>query len=352
MNTSIQHTGINVLKSLHPNAEILSTGIYLPRQRVKSDDLLQEIDSYNQYNIPQDWISSKVGIIERRYAEDGETPSSMAVKAAERAIAYQPDINPDHIDKIVFCGIDKDQAEPATAHNINQALGLSANEVYDITDACYGFIRGMQDCARSIKLGETRLALVATGELPSRVVKYYLERMRKGVDKSLAKKWLGFVTAGDAAGAVIMGKADALRGNGFQTFSSLVNSRHRDKCYYKHMSDGEIQGQMLMAHINAHGKKLAQSVVASVANSPDWETPDYLLTHQTGNGTFNILADFELVPRNRMIRTYNYLGNITTATFPVNYHHLLHDIGVGEGTKVSLLFSGSGLVFGHGLYVV
>lgn len=347
MNKRVDHFKIQEQTRVTTSAEIISCGTFLPNNVIKSDDLLSEIDSHKRYGIPETFISKKVGIIERRFADEGETPSSMAAKAAQQALDEAPQINPDKIQKLVFCGISKDQEEPATAHNVNKTLGLNAMDTYDTTDACYGFIRGMEDCARSIRLGEIDYAMVVTGEMPSKVIKHYVDRMKAGVDKAYVKKWIGFLTAGDAAGAVIMGAAEEGSGRGFGRFTSQTNSEHADKCFYRHESDGSITGQMLMGELNAFGKEIADDVIFKITSNPSWERPDYTITHQTGKGTFDILAAYQLTPRERMIKSYDVLGNITTATFPISYQQLIKDIAPPQGTRVACLQAGSGLVFGH-----
>jgi len=342
------------LKTLQPTLKpnhlhetvVVSSGVFLPENRVKSDDLMAEIKSFDSYGIPENWLSRKAGIIERRFCDSTDSPSSLAMKAAEKAIA-DSGIDPMLIDKIVFCGIDKDQAEPATAHVINHKLGLQAKEAYDITDACFGFMRGIQDCSRSIKLGEAKYALVLTGETPSLLTKNLMEQMKKGVEKSIFKKWIGFLTTGDAGGAVILGRSAPEIGNGFQSITTKVLSQHHELCQYKWEDNGDATGQMLMGKLNAHGRRILAEFNEQIKSDPNYKPADYLLTHNTGSGSFEILSRLDLAPRSCMPELFSTLGNITSATFPVNFHHLDKKIGLSSGDRVGGLFSGSGLVFGH-----
>ena len=81
------------LQNIH-DVEILGSGVYLPRMRVDSVSLMDEIKSEKNYGIPASWLSETVGIIERRYVSGDDKPSSMAVKAAEPALSARPAMPP------------------------------------------------------------------------------------------------------------------------------------------------------------------------------------------------------------------------------------------------------------------
>lgn len=326
--------------------QILSSGIYLPKNIVKSEDLMTEIKSQTNYGIPENWISNKAGIIERRFADPSEKPSDLAIYASKQAI-NDSNINPREIDKIIYCGIDRDEVEPATAHTINDKLNLNASEVYDITDACFGFMRAIQDCERSIKLGEIKYALICTGETPSRLTRSLIDQMKKGVDKATFRKWIGFFTTGDAGGAIVLGKSNPETGNGFKSISTKVNSEHRHLCKYKWEKDGNASGQMLMGKLNAYGRRILQTFNEEVKNKDTYIEADYLLTHNTGSGSFEILRKLNLAPKENMPKLFSTLGNITSASLPVNFNYLDKEIGLKQGDRVGGIFSGSGLVFGH-----
>lgn len=350
MNTALKNAHpIFELNYLH-ETQIISSGIYLPKNIVRSDHLMSDICSEKNYGIPENWLANKAGIVERRFASDNELPSDLAMKASKIAI-HDSGISPEKIDKIIFCGIDKDQVEPATSHTINDKLKLNAHEVYDITDACFGFLRAIQDCARSIKLGEIEYALVCTGETPSHLTKSLVDQMKSGVEKDTFRKWIGFLTTGDAGGAVILGRANPETGNGFKSISTHVNSKHRELCQYRWKEDGNADGQMLMGKLNAHGRRILDTFNQEIKNNETYVEADYLLTHNTGNGSFEILCKLGLAPREKMPKLFEKLGNITSATFPVNFNHLDKNIGLNEGDRVGGIFSGSGLVFGHFNYL-
>ena len=55
--------------------KIIGVGEYLPTQRVKSDDLMNDIGTERKYGKPHDWMSKQMGIYERRMAPSSMNPS-------------------------------------------------------------------------------------------------------------------------------------------------------------------------------------------------------------------------------------------------------------------------------------
>lgn len=335
-----------------PRAKIISAGRYLPKQIVKSDDLFSEFDSETKYGIATNWMSKEMGIIERRMSEADASPSSLAIPAAREAIDSIPDFNPDHIDMVIFCGIERDQPEPATAHLIQKKLGLKASFAFDVSNACFGFIDGLRIAQKFITSNTVRYALIVTGEIPTKLTTSFLAQLKKGMPLKEAKKIVGFLSVGDAGGAIVVGQAAPTEPAGFDTFRTESSSIHYEKCYYKHLPNGEFEGQMLMARIVAHTLKLQKSIFDETMATAGWDKPDFLLTHQVGKKSFDEVANIGITPKDRMIKSFDQLGNITSATFPVNHYDLIHDPRLKPGDKIFGCYSGSGIVVGQFGYTI
>lgn len=350
MNTALKVGKIFTSTTQIKPTVISASGIYLPKNKIKSEELMAEIKSEKNYGVSERWMNDIIGIKERRFCSDSETPSSIAIKAAKMALGQLKSIP--KIDKIIFCSIDKDHCEPATAHTVNKALGLGANEVYDVTDACFGFMRGVEDCVRAIALGQIANALVVTGETPSKGIHNIVEQLRGGVDKGTFNRMLPFLTAGDAAGAFVLSAGDSLYGSGFNRLITRTDSNLYDKCCYKRDYDGNIVGQMKMGHLTAHGRRMYQSIGREVSEDPFLTEDDHVVFHGTGNGSFDVLLQNSPVPKNKWIKTFHELGNITSASFPVGFHKLKETQQLSPGDKVGCYINGSGLVAGYRQYAI
>ena len=330
-----------------PRVKINSIGTFLPKDIVKSDDLMAEIDSERQYGIPIDWMRTAMGIEERRMAPSSAKPSDLAIPAAREAIDNCTGLDPQDIDLVIFCGIERDQPEPATAHIIQNALGLNASRAFDMANACFGFIDGMEVATNFIKCGIVRHALVVTGEIPSKVLRAAVRTLKAGVDIKTARNIVGALSVGDAGGAVIISPSDDYELTGFELFNTTSHSSYVNKCIYKQKEDGEYEGHMAMGPLAAAFIRYNHKLIDETLEKLGWDKFDWMLSHQIGKKPFEKISAIGGVGPNHMIKTFDKLGNITSATFPVNFKKLLENRLVQAGDKIGGCFAGSGLAIGQ-----
>ena len=334
----------------HAASEVKAVGVYLPEQRVSSKELFCEFHSESNYGIAIDWMDETTGILERRVSDSDCLPSQLAIYSAERALAQFSPHDMDCIDMVIFCGIERDNPEPATAHKIQRALGIQASYVFDLSNACFGFIEGINIATKFIDTGDVRLALIVTGEIPSRVMRFVVEKLKRGNEKQGFKELVGALTVGDAGGAVVLGPSDNHQA-GFRAFNSRVDSRFVDQCAYQHTEDGGYEGHMHMARIVARGVAMHKNMLADTLKKLNWNGFDWLLSHQTGKRSFELFSQLNNIETSKMIKTYDTLGNIATATFPVAFDKLMRSGQVNAGDRVGGCFAGSGLATGQFGYI-
>ena len=351
MNHSIYQTPA-ALQPIHKvvKSKILSIGSYLPKQRVTSDEIMQEIKTDLHYDMPCDWMSQEMGIFERRMVADHLRPSDLAIRAAQRALDECEAIEPNEIDAVIFCGIERDRPEPATAHTIQNALGLKAHHVFDIANACYGFIDGLKLASALIETNMVTNALVVTGEVTTRMSRVVIDMLKKGMPAEDAKHLWGLLSVGDAGGAAILGQSfDGV--SGFMAYNQRCDSRHTERCYYEYLADGSVDGKMQMGQVLARGFQLNKVMVEETLEMLGWDAFDWVLSHQTGKRSFDICATLKSLDEDKLVRTYPLLGNITTATFPISFQKLVQSGKVNAGDRIGGVFAGSGLVAGQFGYV-
>jgi len=324
-------------------SKVISSGIYLPKQVVKSDHLLEQINSEKNYGIPANWMSKYLGIKERRMASPDAKPSDLAIPAARMAIESCDDIRPDEIDSVYFCGIERDMPEPATAHIIQNALGLNARTALDLSNACFGFVNGIEAATKDIKLGEARYALVVTSEVSTKVMLAAVKLLETGIAKNQAKMILGALTVGDAGGAVILGPSNTTRG--FSAINKRTDSSKYPLCYYK-MEGGQPSGRMDMRRITNAIYAEHQQMISSTFEVTGTEF-DWALCHQTSAIQFGRIAKLAGLPESSVVKTFEKLGNIASASFPVGFNKLVSGGKVKRGDKVACCFSGSGISIGQ-----
>ena len=338
-------------QAIQKKSKIVSTGIHLPSEIIKSDDLFTEIHSESNYGIPTNWMSEKMGIIERRVAPAGAKPSDLAIPAAQQAIDEATEIKPQDIDLVIFCGIERDQPEPATAHVIQNKLGLNARYAFDIANACFGFVDAMQIATNYIRCDIVRHALIVTGEVPTKVMSAAIERLKAGVDIKTARNIIGALSVGDAGGAVILSATENNEKSGFTLFNTFAHSKHTNECVYKQREDGKIEGHMLMGKITNTIISNHQKLIEETLTLLGWDSFDWMLSHQMGQKPYNRISNLKGVNPKTSIKTLHKLGNITSATFPVNYDKLVKNNHLSRGDRIGGCFAGSGVVVGQFGYI-
>jgi 3-oxoacyl-[acyl-carrier-protein] synthase-3 len=170
-----------------PGARILGLGAYRPRRRVTNDDLAQVMDTNDE------WIQSRVGIAERRWASEDETLVEMAVAAGGKAMAASG-LAPDEIDLVIVASASLRAPIPGIGPQVAHRLGVPRPGSFDLNAGCAGFCYALGVANDNIRSGSSRNALVVGVERLTDVTN--LE------DRTTA------VIFADGAGAAVVGASD------------------------------------------------------------------------------------------------------------------------------------------------
>lgn len=114
-------------------------------------------------------VVDKVGIVERRFADDRTCSSDLCYAAAEKLISDN-NIDREEIDLLVFISQTPDYRMPATSVILQDRLRLPKSTVaFDITLGCSAFIYGLSVVFSMMRAGGLRKALILDGETRSKV---------------------------------------------------------------------------------------------------------------------------------------------------------------------------------------
>ena len=133
-------------------AGILGIGSYRPRRVVPNSEILEHIDSSDE------WIQTRSGIKERRWAEADETVLMMSVHAAKDAIA-ESGIDPADIGCVIVSTVTHLYQTPAIATQIAVAVGAPTAAAFDISAACAGFCYGIAMANDLVRGGSAKYVL-------------------------------------------------------------------------------------------------------------------------------------------------------------------------------------------------
>ena len=151
------------MSTLPRSVVIKGTGSYTPANIKTNDDLAEFVDT------SEEWIFTRTGIKERRFATEGENTSHMGTEASRRALA-NAGIQTSAVDLVIVATITPDMPFPSTACLIQTQLGVSNAVCMDIEAACSGFLYIMEVAASMIKTGRYQNALIVGTEKLSSIL--------------------------------------------------------------------------------------------------------------------------------------------------------------------------------------
>jgi 3-oxoacyl-[acyl-carrier-protein] synthase-3 len=139
--------------------------VHLP-SRVETNEMLQQL--FPRWNLAL--IEEKTGIRSRHIAEPAETPSDLAVAAAEKLFAEQ-DIDRETIDFVLFCTQTPDYPLPTTSCLIQDRLGLRQRcGTIDFNLGCSGYVYGLALADGLVQSRAAKNILLLTAEAYSKYI--------------------------------------------------------------------------------------------------------------------------------------------------------------------------------------
>jgi acyl-CoA:acyl-CoA alkyltransferase len=321
-----------------PGVGISAVGAYLPERVQSTADLQQRVQRASGIRLPRGLFERMSGIARRHVAGPGEYASTLAVAAADRALA-QADLDPLDIDVLLFASASRDLVEPATAHIVQAELGGSAHAL-DVTNACNSFVNGI-DIARGLILaGRATRALVVTGETPTRAMRPRLS----GLDEARAA-FAGF-TFGDAGAAVVV---EPVATGGIldidtETFSEHWSvggipgggSRHPRGDEHTYFTG---DGRALRGVFEKIGPAILDRV--RYRTGLEWDDCARVLVHQVTLPYLDRFVEITGVPREKLEVTVADHGNVASASLGLQLSRV--DAGLNPGDKVLFVGLGGGV---------
>jgi len=148
------------------HAVITGVGGYVPEYILNNHELSAMMDTSDE------WITSRVGIKERRILKEPNTGTSfMAAKAAEDLFA-KTGVKPEEIDLIIVGTTTPDYIFPSCAAMVAERLGIKGALAFDLQAACSGFIVSLSNAASFVQSGKYKKVLVFGADKMSSITNY------------------------------------------------------------------------------------------------------------------------------------------------------------------------------------
>ena len=317
------------------NAAITAVGGYLPEDKLTNADLEKLVDTNDE------WITTRVGIKERRILKDPTKGAAYLGVQAVQDLLSRSGIDPKTIDGLILTTNTGDHTFPTTASIVAHDTGCVNAFTFDLVSACPGFIYALETGANYIRSGRYKRVLVVAAEKMTAFVDY--------TDRATCPLF------GDGAGCVLLepteeacGVMDAsfhtdgigrnnliLRAGGSVNPASHETVEARQHYIYQEgaaVFKHAVKGMSSSCRAIMERNELADADVA-------WVVP-----HQANLRIIDAVAREMKVPMERVMVNIEYRGNTSSATIPLclwEFEKKLH-----KGDNLILTSFGAGFTWG------
>lgn len=330
------------------NVVIESIAHALPEEVVTSAAIEERLAPvYERLRLPAGRLELMTGIRERRFWPVGTRPSDAAA-AAGRAVLQKSAISADGIDLLIHAAVCRDRLEPATAAYVHGLLQLPGKtQIFDLSNACLGFLNALVVAAGMIESGFIRTALIVSGENGRPLVERTLQLL---MDPSLTRKsikpYFANLTIGAGAVAAVVTRRDAVKTSAVSLLAAAVETDSS----HNHLCEGDSAGAELemltdSEALLAAGIGVAQRAWTRFCETLDWQadSPDHIFTHQVGSAHRRALYEALGLDLAKDFSTFPTLGNVGSVSCPITLAMALESDVMKPGERAALLGIGSGL---------
>ncbi|MBC8087867.1 MAG: ketoacyl-ACP synthase III [Phycisphaerae bacterium] len=328
-----------------PIAYIAGTGHSVPKRAVSNLDLqAQGLDTDDA------WIFDRTGIRQRYIADESETLTVLSAAAARIAM-QRANIQPGDIDVVIVGTATPDHLLPATAVEVQSALGASRAMAFDVSAACSGWLYGMQVAEGLIATGMAETVLVVGGEILSSIVDW--------TDRNTC------VLFGDGAGATILRhtrtapKTSPARERGILSSyarsdgslkellwrpSGGVASPFTEKVLSERTQFVRMQGREVFKHaVRSMADASQRALDLAKLTSKDI---DVLIPHQANVRIIEATAKLAGIPMEKVFLNVEKYANTSAGSIPIALDNAMAQGRITEGTTVMFVAFGAGFTWG------
>ena len=322
------------------NAKITGIASYLPDDILDNEMLSKMVDTNDE------WITTRVGIKERRILKKDAGSSYMGIEAVKKLLA-ETHTDPAEVELLICATSNPDYRFPSTGSIICEGAGLKNAYAYDIQAACAGFIVALEDAAAYIKSGLRKKVLVVAAEKMSSMINYN--------DRATCPLF------GDGAACVMVEPTEE-SGVGVLDAVFHVDGRGLEHLVMwgggsaKPTTQGTLDEGLhflFQDGRNVYKNAVTDMYTASVdilkRNNLTAETIDWLVPHQANLRIIEAVSSRAGIPEEKVLVNIQHTGNTSAASIPICLDEYKNKLKKGD--KILLTAFGAGFTWGSMLLV-
>ncbi len=318
------------------DAGILGVGTYVPEKVMTNFDFEKIIDTSDE------WIRTRTGIEERRFAAKDQATSDLAVEAAKKTLANSG-TSIDDIELIVVATCTPDYLIQSTACLVQEKLGAKKAAAFDINAACSGFVYGLTLANSLIKSEMYKKILIIGAELFSKVLDM--------TDRNTC------ILFGDGAAAAVVGEVE----EGFGIKASYMMAEGEDEEILRTPAGGtarpitqeELDNRQ--NHLKMKGQEVFKFAVKALPKATKEalqkadltvEDIDLIIPHQANKRIIESAAKRLKIDTDKFFLNLNKYGNTSAASIGLALGEALENGKIKKGDLLAFTGFGAGLTYG------
>ena len=280
-------------------------------------------------------LESLAGISQRRQWPEGVSFMEAAAMAGEKALASSG-IDRSRIGLVVDSSVCRERLEPSSAVTVHNLLRLPSTCMnFDISNACLGFLNGIQIAGSMIETGQIDYAIVVDGEGTRQIHETTIQKLLHP-DSTVEDLFENFatLTLGSGAASMVLGRhsenpgSHRVKGGFFR-----AATRHHELCV------GSLDGMRTDTRgLLEAGTEVAKLAWEDAGDKSGWFDMRYYILHQVSQVHTQAVIDTLGIDSDRVPRSFPEYGNIGPAAIPVTLASVQHDLQPGDG----VMFQGMG----------
>ncbi len=331
------------------NVCIESIATALPEEILSSAEIERRLKPlYERLKLPEGRVEHMTGIRERRIWPVGTRPSD-ASAAAGKAVLAKSKLTADQVELYIHSAVSRDMVEPATASFAHRKIGLPEKaQIFDVSNACLGFLNSITIAASMIESGQIRCALISAGENSRPLVDATLKMLNeRELSRQELKPFLANLTVGSGAVAAMICHRDLVSGHAHRLIGGVAQAAtiHSELCQGDTHGADALAMQTDSAQLLAAGVALGHATWTRFKADLGWDadSTNCFICHQISATHRRKMFEMLGLDLAKDFSTFETLGNTGSVALPATLSAAVDAGFVKDGSRVALLGIGSGL---------
>ncbi len=311
---------------------LTALGAYVPSEIVTNDDLAKRgVDTSDE------WIQSRTGIKERRFARADEFTSDLAIGAVNDLIKRYGENVLAGVDMVIVATSTPDALFPQTAALVQNHFKLEAG-AFDLLAACPGWLYALSAAAAYTRSGICKKVLAIGGEALTKILDWS--------DRTT------LVLFGDGACAGIVEVVPD--GYGFKSFVLGTDGEGAKHLNMRCMNSKLPDGSLLSEKISMNGREVFKFAVRVMHTATKQAVEqagmtldqiEQFIPHQANYRIIDAAREYLELPPERVVANVDRFGNTSAASIGLAMREAIDDGRIKDGSDLLLVTFGAGLTW-------